>query len=67
MGFESRSSSLALILCNNDVNIAVQFLLNMKQQQTASQNTNESIECKNDVTKCKDITLLSKIMNIYNH
>ena len=64
MGFQREFASLALKLCNNDINMSIQVLLSMSQSNYIDYNKLD--DCKNNVTNCKYIKLLSKLMNTYN-
>ena len=57
MGFDKDFSLIALDICQNDVNKAVQFLIN-QQHQIQSSNKQEQLSCSRDGVKKKENNLI---------
>eukprot|EP01084_Bolivina_argentea_P254143 427156_1 len=68
MGFPSDMARLALTMANNDINVAVEYLIDEAAHNSNHKNTDVSqSSCSQNVKNCKAVLNLCHIMHTYYH
>eukprot|EP01084_Bolivina_argentea_P081117 146903_1 len=66
MGFQENVAITALKLCDQDINLAVQLLIDQQQINSNESNSIKTFNCCENIELCEHLSFLSKVMREFN-